>query len=143
VISRISRTIAATVSGGATQSYNTSALNNGGDVLAIAYTRATASAPSTAAGLTITGTLAGMEYLNVTTTGAGGVKTWFYPSVLLQDTSGAGRAYTTNATPPGVPAYLPIAAGEAFNIDLASATGAGQGCSNGGLGISLDFYLRT
>ena len=141
-VQRIRRTILATVSGGATQSYNTSLLANGGEVLAVVYTRATASAISTAAGLTITGQQSGITILDVTATGGGGTPITFFPTANAQTTSGELKSWATGAgAVVGAPALIPIGQ-ECINIDIASATGAGQGCSNGGLGIIVDLYVR-
>lgn len=141
-IQRITRTIVATASGAATQSYNTSYIGNGGQLLAVAYTRGTASAPSTAAGITITGQQSGIVLLDVSATGTSGVKTWFFPTANAQSTSGELKSAATGAGAVlGSPLYLPVAQ-EAINIDIASATAGGTpGAGSGGLNISFDFYL--
>ena len=142
-VQHIVRDIVATASAGATQSYNTSYLANGGELLAVAYQRGTASAPSTGTKILITGQNSGLTLLNVSATAASGTKLWFFPTGTAQTVSGEIKSAATGAgAVVGWPAYLPVGQ-ECLNIDLAGATSGGTpAAGSGGLNIRFDFYIR-
>ena len=123
----------ASVSGGATQGFFTSRAV-AGFVEAIRYTRATASALSTVAGLVITGERSGIVILDATATGDG--RTW-YPHGQAEDVSGIGLGFTSAATPPLVPRKIPVA-NERIKVEVASAGTASTVFSSGNF---LDLYI--
>ena len=141
-ISRVHKDVVFNASAGATQSFNTSFLQNGGELLAAVYTQGTASGISTAAGITVRAQQSSMVLLDVTATGAAGVAVVNYPRALLTDTSGGALGFTSAATPPRLADVLPIGQ-ECINIEIASATAGGTpAAASGGLKIGFDFYIR-
>ena len=121
----------ATTSGGAVQNFFTSAVLSG-QVEAIKYTRATASAIATGAHITITAEFSGLTILTATATGD---VTW-YPRAGAMDTSAVALGFSSGAAPPIVPTMIPLAQ-ERMKIALSSAGTA----SNGGLAATVDLYL--
>lgn len=122
------------VSAGATQAFFTSRVV-AGFVEAIRYTRATASALSTNAGLVITGERSGIVILDVTATGDG--RTW-YPHGQAENVSGLGLLGVSTGDVSGIwPTKIPVA-GERIKVEVASG-GVASGVFSAG--NFLDLYI--
>lgn len=127
-----------TTSGGAAQSFYTEKIQGGGFVESIVFRNGTASGLSTAGHLTISAAESGAVILSVSTTGASGAVVPFYPTIVLQNASGAPREYASGGGGASalVPGKVPIA-DEAIRVDVSS----GGNASAGGRTFRLDFYL--
>lgn len=133
--SRILATVTAT--GGATQTFFTSDLHAGAEILAIRFRRGTtattASGFSTNAHISIAGEQSGIGILEATATDD---VTW-YPRGYAVSTGNIPLGFSSNETSARVPVPIPVA-GERIRVIVSSAGAA----SGGGVRGIFDFYLR-
>lgn len=142
-VKRMRTNLAVTATGGAAQTFFSSAVISG-TVVAVRNLLGPATAPSTAAGniatgahLALTAELSGLNILDCTTTASG---VTFYPRAAAQSATGAlyGAASGAGAVV-GVPVPIPLAA-ERLKIVVTSG-GAASGVAGGLLG-AVDLYYE-
>ena len=133
-INRVRIALAVTSSGGASQTFYSSMIVNGGLVEAVQYTKAAASNISTNANILLTAANSGLTIWDGTATDT----VTRYPRGAAHNTTGGALGYTSAATPPAIPVRIPIGQ-EPFKVVVTSG-GTGSGGA-GGVKGTLDIYL--
>ena len=138
-VNRIRVACNVTVSGGAAQSFYSSALQNGGFIESVVIAKPNASGIGASANVTIVCENSSQVILNCTATGAtGGGITLYTPRNILTNTVNAPVGPATGAGMAlGFVDRIPVGAGERIKTTFSSAGAA----SAGGKSANVDFYL--
>lgn len=119
----------------ASQAFYSPYLENGGLIRSIVYNRAAASALATGAKLVLTAELSSAPILTVASATADTMV--FYPCAGAQNTSGAALGYTSAATPPAIPVFIPVGQ-ERIKVEV---TSGGASAAADSAKAYLDLYI--